>query len=310
MERLGLGIAVVLGGTAFLHMFYRAVEFRWPESYVGAGDAGLYRILGSPKRYIAFRVLPVYATSLFVAVTASNAGLSATGAALGVAAVHGTVTTGRAIVRDIRAPRPLLRHRLPFLFVRVMGFVGLIAAGFVAAYSVPLAEPIVPPPSELSTTLWTAVLAGVTGAYVVRLTSDRSTDVHDLIKASHASITPGHWRMAGEVAQRCGADSDLLRAIMLVENLQRPAWIRRLESIKGRFFPAGTYGVMQIAASHPLSDEESIASAAHRIAGTSILDDSGYVNSEAVSQAARTYNPDPAYPQLLVAAVLYVRERH
>lgn len=244
---LGIGI-----GAALLHVFYRAVEFRWPESYVGAGDTGAYSILASPVHYIGFRALPVYVVCVLVATTSSRAGLSPFITSLGVATFQGLSTSGRVLLHDIRRRTPALWHRLPLVLLRSASLVVALLAGTIAGYSYTALAPFIPPLDQVALGLWTAVLAAVLGAYLAKMTSGGGASTDQLLARSYRTLDRSLWELAQTRAEFHGADPQLLRAIMLVENIQRPPWVRRLEYLKARSKPPGTYGVMQVAAPEPI----------------------------------------------------------
>jgi hypothetical protein len=98
-----------------------------------------------------------------------------------------------------------------------------------------------------------------------------------------------------------------VKAIMVVENLQRPLWFRRLESFKGRVFPSGTYGIMQVESARPVSDEESIKIAVEtRLAGQVVpFKSSGtpsYPDHDWLLLLARAYNDSQAYAKSVATA--------
>lgn len=131
----------------------------------------------------------------------------------------------------------------------------------------------------------------------------------ELIRQSARTIPAAYWRLARESAVQYNADPHLVSAVMLVENLERPRWFRVLERLKGRIFPEGTYGVMQVASERPLQDLESIRRAVRdRMANLQLTKDEGYVDQEALVAFARQYNPDPAYHKLLLYAYSYSQE--
>lgn len=84
---------------------------------------------------------------------------------------------------------------------------------------------------------------------------------------------------------------------MLVESVQRPSWMRKLEWLKGRVVPEGTYGIMQVRAHHPISDEESVRRAiAEHFAGHRVpVDDTGMYGLDAREIFLRGYNPDSQF---------------
>lgn len=306
-----MGVTVVavsaIGGALALHVFYRAVEFRWPSSYIGSGDAGLYRLLSSPGRYLIFRMVPVYSIAVVCAVSSSRLGASGSASAFGVVLLHLGATNLRSIVRDLRQSPVVLRHRVPVVLIRTLGLLGMIGCAWLASVTTRQADEVVPSLDDITNGLFTGIAAGVIGAYIMKATSTGG-DVEQLLRRSRRQIDDAHWQLARQAALRHGADPRLVRAVMLVENLQRPPWIRRLERLKGLLIPAGTYGVMQVASPNPISDEESIQLAAQRLSGESVWNDSGGLHYQRVTDASRRYNPDPGYPDLLRWALILVEE--
>ena len=296
-------IAALLG-LAFLHVFYRAVRLQWPESYFGANDLAAYAISISPLRYAAFRFGPPLVTCIFVYVTLDRLGHSAAVGAAAVGIGHALLRPGWALIQAARWPRSVFRHRVPIVLVHVAVLLGLIATTGIAIVLAPTAAPLVPPATELSATLWTALVAGVIGAFVVRVSRGHPVTEYELAAEGRRRIPRPLWELAGNVAREQGADVILTRAIMLVENLQRPSWFRRLERCKGRVLKRGTYGIMQTAAAAPLSDEESIRRVVvERLAGVDVrTEDRDWHDTEKLERFARTYNPNPNFVALLVAA--------
>ena len=45
---------------------------------------------------------------------------------------------------------------------------------------------------------------------------------------------------------------------MIIENIQRPCWFRRIETLIGKVARRGSYGIMQVQADRPLSNKQSI----------------------------------------------------
>jgi hypothetical protein len=117
------------------------------------------------------------------------------------------------------------------------------------------------------------------------------------------------WDLAKRTADNAGADASLALAVMVVENLQRPPWFRRLERLKGFIFKRGTYGIMQVAAPQPITDEESIIRAVReRLTGVSVRSQSGEVDWDLLDAFARTYNPNPNFSALLRSAISAIED--
>jgi len=60
-------------------------------------------------------------------------------------------------------------------------------------------------------------------------------------------------------------DSKILVSIAILENINRPGWIRILEKLFSKFIKINTYGLMQVSSNKYLNDEKSIEIAAKKI---------------------------------------------
>jgi hypothetical protein len=95
---------------------------------------------------------------------------------------------------------------------------------------------------------------------------------------------------------------------MLVENLQRPSWVRAVERLVGRFVGAATYGPLQREAGHALPDSEALdASIKSDFAGRTVPRSQTEYGSERIDEGwirvfARSYNPSNSYADDVVAA--------
>jgi hypothetical protein len=292
-------IAVALG-AAFLYAFFRAVQTQWPASYFGATDTTSYAITRSPFRYTAYRLGPLFVVCLFIAVTLERRDGYALGAALSLSVTHAASTNGYALVESSRRAG-LRRHRIPVSLVKAFVLVGLLVIGYSAYLTRGVLESVVPPLSEMTAALWTALLAGIAGAYIGRLSEHGGASSSELVEKSRAEV-PAHLRelMASEAAS-AGVDPWLGLAVMAVENLQRPPWFRRLEKLKAKISGPGTYGIMQVRADNWIDDEESIRRAvAGPLKGVVIPSSELYEEQvNALRDFALAYNPDPTYVELL-----------
>jgi hypothetical protein len=303
-----LQVVLAVGlGSAFLGMFYKAVSVQWPESYFAASDTGAYNVSVSPGRYLSFRFLPVFATCLFVAVTVNRLKGPALLAALSVAAIHAGSTVGVAVVRDLRAPAAIRRHRAPVTLLRAVTLATVFAVAALANAVKLSAAPLVPSLHDLAATLWTGAIAAIAGAYAISVSRGRTNRPDDLVARSYRSIPRSLRDYARTVAAEHDADADLVVAVMIAENLQRPRWFRRIEWVKSKVLRAGTYGIMQVQSEHYLSDRDSIRIAVQdRLANLRPTDPEGRPDYSALQVIASSWNPDPTYDQLLVSAYYFV----
>lgn len=306
---------LVLGalGALLLHVFFRAVEVRWPESYYGLSDFTSYQISMRLSSYLTFRFLPVLVMSSIVSAIATSAGWRGQVAGLAVALIHGAWTAGRGAWNAFRQDGVFARRLLLAAHLGVL--TAVVVAGWIGAVlgSTDAVMELVPEPVELRGNLWTAILAGVFGAYLARVTQGSGVEPSELIRESSRRLGPEIIARAEEAADRHGADPELVKAILIVENLQRPRWIRSIERVAGRALPIGTYGVMQVRSDQPISDEESIEVAVStRLAGRrvpmSTWTSGGRTyltpDSEGLQRLIRSYNGNERFIEL-VEAVYY-----
>lgn len=258
-------------------------------------DRGIeYSITSHPLRYLGFRFLPVFLVGLFVAVSLDRSDVDPLPAVALICLGHIALSNGRALL-GLATSRDTGR-RGPLSLLHVVVATGILVAGALGYLTRTTFAELIPPVAELSLSLWTAALAGVVGAYVIATSrTDRSS--HTALQRSRASISDELWARAETEAALAGADPLLVRAVMVVENANRPGWFRWLERQKGRIARSGTYGIMQVSSPRPLSDEESVALAVRdRFAGVVLaIDGYGMPEWSAVREFALGYNPDAAF---------------
>ncbi len=303
-------VAITLGVT-FLYIFYTALRINWPENYFSATDLSAYAISSSPFRYALFRLGPVYITAVFAAVSVDRLGGSGTLTALGICIVHAGVTSGWRLIQAAKWPRATISNRVAVLLMHSVMFLAVIGIALLAVLSIHPLGPFVPQLSDIGTTIWTGVIAAILGAYLLTMSRGHSVNQNQLVRFSHDQIPQALWITAGQIAFEAGADVELTRAIMLVEQIQRPVWFRRLERIKGLVFRKGTYGIMQAYSERPLGDIESIQKVVReRLVGIIVLTDDGYVDSKNIEQFAKSYNQSPDFLTLLQTAYSHLLRMH
>jgi hypothetical protein len=304
---VGETILAVLLGAGFLHAFYQAAKFQWPSSYYALDNPLGFAITATPVRYIAFRFAPVFIVCLFVTASMRRVDEDPTVAIAGIVLCHIGTTLGRASwgIRGSTTPR-----RGPLLVLYGAVSVGVAMAAVLGVAFADALDVLVPPVADLSASLWTALFAGVLGIYVLQL-SQAERDVQVTLRKSRAEVGDELWEYAAVAAAANDADVSLVRALMLIENVERPPWFRRLERLKGRLFHRGTYGVMQVTSDRPLSDKESIDLAASmRLRGVQVPMQSyeagaPFPDLVFLQVFARSYNSDDAYEGAIASAYLF-----
>ncbi|WP_307293678.1 hypothetical protein [Microbacterium natoriense] len=252
-----------------LYGTYRAVEWRWPERYIGMTQTFGLSAQQTSLRFFAYRCVPTYlfAATCFVTVErlGGNAWISAGVMwTCSVAATHGRVVV-EGLVRKWGEANYALFH---LAMLVLLGGVVVAARLTTRTWAV-----LVPSPGELLAALWSGLLvAGIGGfaVFVLRPRKNSSPSYGAAYFVERASRDVGiealDWLFAESL--RVGANPILLKAILVVEALQRPRWARSVERAFVYLRLARTSGVMQMSSTRPLTDRESISEAATQYAGT------------------------------------------
>ncbi len=296
-------VVAVLISVGMLHVFFRAVESKWPASYFALASGPDYAISRNLVRYLGFRLVPVFVVATFAAVSLARGAEPVVLPVVLIGLLHGLLTSGRALIGLVRSGRARRRPLLVAMHPVVIVFV--TAAALAASLGASVFEPFVPEVRSISSDLWTGVVAGIVGAYAVRVAQGQSVETERVLLESRRTIDDKLWLEAGSAAVRHGADAALVRGVMLVENMQRPRWFRRVEGLFARILrqPA-SLGLLQASAAAGQSETTMLDGAvSERFAGVVVRDADDYVSWEAVEGFARQYNPDPAFVELLVEAV-------
>lgn len=215
-------LGIVLG-VARLHIFYRALEIGWPESYFSISSSVDRTISLHPLNYLAFRCGPVFAVLCFVGVSVDRAGGSGTIAVFATAAVHALLTHGRGAIRLLRF-RPTTdaqRNPLVALHVAVLGLLAMVS-GLAAVLDQEVAH-LIPPLDDIASDLWTAVAAASIGAYLVKVVSSKSQAANEAVERSLGRIPDPLWQLVREEADLNDSDADLAAAIMVAGESATPA---------------------------------------------------------------------------------------
>ncbi|WP_127499682.1 hypothetical protein [Actinoplanes solisilvae] len=282
---------------AILWLFYSAVRTEWPENYVTASQDFGTVVNRSSIRYLVFRVVPAYLTSLIVATTVSRFHGNGMTAALAGAAIFVYSTQGRHIYDVWR--RQHGHRRLPVLVVSLAAGCGIMVASALGGLGPGPFVAVVPPIDEFFKSFWTTILIALIAVAVVGY-SRHQTSVTELVRRSREEVGKKLLDFAQETAHKYATDPCLVEAVLLTENLERPKWVRTLERLKSRFVPRGSYGVMQVQANEPLSDESSIEHAIREhLAGCTIeRNEYGDYSAQALEDALTSYNRNKNFVSL------------
>ena len=254
-------VAVIIDFVA-LRLFFSVLKSQWPELYWGS-EASRHPLMNRGLRaYLMWRFVPVAAAVAATGRVLSSADHSSRWALI-VVVLHIADTNGRALWGLARGHYP--DRRIALTVFHVITIIWICGAGVIGYFAMKPLRGYLPTAAAISSDLWSARAAGFVGAFLMRRVST-TAPTSKLLAVSRSEIPDHLWTYAEELSVSASLDPVIAHSILLVENLQRPAWVRFLERQKGRFLRPGSYGIMQMQGSHVLSDEESIRLGIERIA--------------------------------------------
>lgn len=307
-EIVYLGFTSIILTNLLTFLFYNAFKLKWPDLYFSVNDMAVFFISVSFKRYIAFRFLPVFIIfTLILGIFAKGLNIN-TVTIFGLLSmtIYASLTDGRAIFDLLtRSKRIKIYFNFSFqVLLHVITFVSLLGVGLVAglAANSTLVAKITPTMQGLVDNIWSAVLAVIIIEYLRILYSEKGVSVEEMFKRSLNSIDPKILNHIDKMCHEKGANLILVKAISIVENIQRPKWIRKFEFIPATLHLTGTYGIMQVRANKRISDIDSVTIAVDKyFSNTENLRD-----NESLSSKIREYNPSKEYEDLVMRAMYYL----
>ncbi|WP_116450524.1 hypothetical protein [Blastococcus litoris] len=219
-----------------LNVLYTCLKHVWPQNYFGLSGSVDPVVSRNMGRWGAFRLIPPVLASASAAVTADRID-GYPWLAAGLAALVHLQRLIRAAISDLQRGRNSRAAGHLALLALVASLMAL-AALFRDAFS-----GIVPDPRELVSNIWAGFLAALGAVYIQQIVLLRHKP-RDLLRTSFAEMPFRLQLYAFRKARAAGIDPRVPLAVMAVENLQRPPWIRRLERLVPRKLKP-TRGIMQ-----------------------------------------------------------------
>ncbi|HEY0248832.1 MAG TPA: hypothetical protein VGC45_11290 [Gryllotalpicola sp.] len=291
-------------GAALLWGFYRSLETRWPDHYISLNETFALRVSQTWIRVVSFRAIPVFIVGVGVGVTTNRLGGWAWVAIALATALHAAQSNVRAFIESVRGRDSRDNFVINHGAYHLVAIGITLTSGAAAIFCYRVLGFLVPKPVALLENLWIAGFVTVVGGLALGLigqppSSRRSDGVSYLIWRGRRDIGIDLLDAAFETAVSDGTDPVLLQSIMIVEALQRPAWVRRIERVKGKFLPRGSYGVTQEYADHPLSDEEALRHTSSALSQWGLVssDIGMHIDHGAIWLAASAHNPELRFIQ-------------
>ena len=291
-----------------IHIFYNAFKTRWPELYFSTSDQVDYFISVTATRYIAFRLLPVFMIIVIIFGSFGNLSKiesSILGMTIGI--IHSSLTNFVALVKILIGSKSVAKfhNKTSQIIIHIVSIILVTLTGFVAGLSstTKVVSYIIPSREGLIDNIWSSLFTAIFAIYLYRIYEKNQVVEEILFQKSIDSISPDLIKYIDEYSLEHDVDNNLIKAIAIVENLQRPNWLRKLERIKSIFVKSGSYGIMQVKSDKYISDKESI-----RIAINKYFNKISNIRSENdLSEIVFTYNKNKDYNELVIKAYNHLK---
>lgn len=170
---------------------------------------------------------------------------------------------------------------------------------------------VAPSPEGLFDSLWSALLVAMLVLLYMKITNMgqpqpfvnayEEQNAHDnYVVSSFNKIYKKHDKVIKKSAKENICSVPILYAVLIHENMNRPAFLRRIENMIVRGFGVRmTVGLAQVRSDKPLSDEESIKRAAKILEGTKYISSTkkGLEDIDKLQDALEVYNPSSLYAE-------------
>ncbi|MFA6197601.1 MAG: hypothetical protein WC734_00395 [Patescibacteria group bacterium] len=302
----------VIFSLLLIFFFYSAFKSKWPELYFSDADKVSFFISVSPRRYILFRIAPVLIVSTMVLSAFSKSfhlsELVIMGLTIGF--IHSVTTNGLALYKLIRRSKTIAKfvnrvtqisfHVLSVFLLTIVGIVGgmLSKAGFI--------NKIMPTTDGLVNNIWSSIITALAAVFLYKTFESQQMSDEEMLHRSLRSIPQNLFDLIEKHSAEKNADPILVKAVCLVENVQRPLWFRRIERFKSKLHKSGSYGIMQVHSDTPLNDEQSIIYAIDKY----FIDTTNHTLHEdaddCVTNAIKSYNSEEKYAELVMKAYVFI----
>ncbi len=292
-----------------LRLVYELVKIKWPTFYFSLSDQTSIYVSVSPFRFISFRLLPIMIilTPILAVVAEDKPQRDVIYLGLLTALVHAISTNGLSLKKlffgedgvktYFNKPNQIIYH----FFIILICLLGGLMAAILGVSS--FGQAIAPDFSNVVDNTWSAALAALIAVYGYRQYRANHVDESDIFEKLSNKISIRIKQYIDEFSIANRADKKLVLAVCLVESLQRPAWLRKVEWLKSFIVKQGTYGVMQVNSPKYISDKESI-----RMAVEEYFMDSMLLTWPERMELIQRYNSDENFIQLVQSAYSYIED--
>lgn len=286
---------------AGLRLFYALFKINWPEYYFSINDKNSLFVRHSFARFMLFRMLPPFFIILFfltIFLREYSLG-SVMFVSICAVTIYGLTSDGKALFRLFKMSKDVkIFFNKPaqiFFHIFVLGL--LVVIGVVCAFfsKTQVALAIFPSYRSIVDNLWSAMIGFFLATLIKEKLSGNCISEDHVIKKSKNEISPEIFSLIDELSAKSDANPNLVKAIAVAENLQRPKWFRNIERIISGFGVHGTYGLMQVRSDGYLNDEESI-----RVAVDTYFSNTKDMSEEQIRETILRYNRSSAYQDIVL----------
>lgn len=300
LEWFLIGLSVL-----FTYILYRTVEFHWPDLYFTSSNKSNSIFATNFYWYFLFRFFPVFFITATIFSFAKSDTLSFSERILSgffVGIIFATITDGLALKKILSADKSLQIYFNKYAQIasHLITFIFIIIITIIASYSSSsnVIQNMTPGIENVRDNIWSSFLIAF---FLLLLKSGHKKirekiDSTDIFGVSYKKINPEILSEIEIQSKKFNANKNLVKAICIIENLQRPIWFRRFELLKSFLIKKGSYGIMQTVSNGYISDKNSIAMAIEKY----FKDTKKIVGLEEVSNLAKKYNNSDEYAGLVL----------
>ncbi|OFP38121.1 hypothetical protein HMPREF2990_01580 [Corynebacterium sp. HMSC071B10] len=207
------------------------------------------------------------------------------------------LTTGRAVFDVVRPPRHsnylfvIFHHAGQICVIILFASFGLVMHDLFGSW--------IPSGEDFAIALVAGSFASIMAIWTKNLMSAAKLPFPTLVSELRKDIGAKQLAFARALSRNYDSSGNLgylVEAILLAEAQQRPKWFRRIENFTGKIGRTGTYGVAQVSAPAPISDERSIELLIEQlIARASFRFDENNFDHAELHKLLLQHNPDPEH---------------
>jgi len=176
--------------------------------------------------------------------------------------VHSILTNFTALIKIRIHSKSVanFRNKPTQVLIHVVSIISISITGTIAGIfsTTTPARMLIPTQQGLIDNIWSSILTALFVIFFYKIYESNRISENIVFQNTLEMIPVDVIKFIDEYSSKNNADNNLIKAIAIVESLERPLWFRRLEYFKSIFIRHGSYGIMQIKSNIYLNDIESV----------------------------------------------------